>query len=223
MVDKHSFTYVSLTGIEKEYYGVELGMNIKATDWLSIKALGTISDAKYVNNADVTYMLSEDGRTYSDKCHNIGMREGCTPLTAASLGLSFNYKRWYIDLIGNYYDRIYLYYTPVTRYEGRLGWNNDGTAKDYSTIPDQAEGKGGFMLDASIGRSFYLRHGNRIGFNLMLTNILNNTSIVTGGREQSRTDIDEAGNSIRTYSFQNNPYKFYANGINGMFLVTYYF
>jgi hypothetical protein len=79
------------------------------------------------------------------------------------------------------------------------------------------------MLDASIGRSFYLRHGNRIGFNLMLTNILNNTSIVTGGREQSRTDIDEAGNSIRTYSFQNNPYKFYANGINGMFLVTYYF
>lgn len=223
MDDKRSFTYVSLTGIEKEYYGIELGMDFKVNDWLNIKALGTISDAKYANNADVAYMLSEDGCTYYDKCHNIGMREGCTPLTAASIDLSFHTRGWYIDLIGNYYDRIYLYYTPVTRYEGRLSWNNDGTAKDYSSIPDQAEGKGGFMLDASIGRSFYLRHGRRLGFNLMLTNILNNTKIVTGGREQSRTDIDEAGNSIRTYSFQNNPYKFYANGINGMLMMTYYF
>ena len=57
----------------------------------------------------------------------------------------------------------------------------------------------------------------------MLTNILNNLNIVTGGREQSRTDIDENGESIRTYSFQNSPYKYYANGINGMLMFTLYF
>jgi len=221
--DKRSFTYVSLTGIEKEYYGVELGLNVKVTDWLNVKGLATVSEAKYVNNADVAYMLAEDGRTFYDRVHNEGMREGCTPLSAYSLDLSYHANGWYIDLIGNYYDRIYLYYTPVTRYEGRLKWNNEGTDKDYSSIPDQAKGNGGFMLDASIGKSYYLSHGRRIGFNLMLTNILNNQSIVTGGREQSRTDIDENGESIRTYSFQNSPYKFYANGINGMFIVTYYF
>ena len=223
MDDRRSFTYVSLSGIEKEYYGVELGLNYKVNDWLNIKALGTISEAKYVNNADVAYMLSEDGKTYYDRVHNEGMREGCTPLSAFSLDLAYHANGWYIDLIGNYYDRIYLYYTPVTRYEGRLKWNNDGTAKDYSTIPDQAMGHGGFMLDASIGRQFYLSHGRRIGFNLMMTNILNNMSIVTGGREQSRTDTDENGESIRTYSFQNSPYKYYANGTNGMLMVTYYF
>ena len=221
--DKRSFTYVSLTGIEKEYYGVELGLNVKVTDWLNVKGLATVSEAMYVNNADVAYMLAEDGRTFYDRVHNEGMREGCTPLSAYSLDLSYHANGWYIDLIGNYYDRIYLYYTPVTRYEGRLKWNNEGTDKDYSSIPDQAKGNGGFMLDASIGKSYYLSHGRRIGFNLMLTNILNNQSIVTGGREQSRTDIDENGESIRTYSFQNSPYKFYANGINGMFIVTYYF
>ena len=223
MDDKHSFTYVSLSGIEKEYYGVEVGVNYKATEWLNIKALATISDAKYTNNADVAYMLSEDGKTYNDRVHSEGMREGCTPLSAFSLDLNMHVGRWYIDLIGNYYDRIYLYYTPVTRYEGRLKWNNDGTAKDYSTLPDQAKGHGGFMLDASIGRQYYLSNGRRLGFNLMLTNILNNMNIVTGGREQSRTDTDENGESIRTYSFQNSPYKFYANGINGMFILTYYF
>ena len=222
MDDKHSFTYVSLSGIEKEFYGVELGLNYKVNDELNVKALGTISDAKYVNNADVAYMLSEDGRTYYDKVHNEGMREGCTPLSAFSLDLSYHANGWYIDLIGNYFDRIYLYYTPVTRYESRLKYNNDGTAKDYSTLPDQAKGHGGFMLDASIGRQFYLKQGRRIGFNLILTNILNNMNIVTGGREQSRTDTDENGESIRTYSFQNSPYKYYANGTNGMLTVTYY-
>jgi hypothetical protein len=223
MDDRRSFTYVSLSGIEKEYYGVELGMNIKITDWLNLKALGTISDAKYTNNANVAYMLSEDGVTYYDRVHSEGMREGCTPLSAGSIALNMNVRRWYIDIIGNYYDRIYLYYTPVTRYEGRLKYNNDGTEKDYSTIPDQEKGKGGFMLDASIGRQFFLKNGCRLGINLMLTNILNNMDIVTGGREQSRTDIDEEGNSIRTYSFQNSPYKYYANGINGMLMLTYYF
>ena len=225
MDDRRSFTYVSLTGIEKKYYGVEVGANVKLTDWLNAKLLATVSDAKYTNNANVSYMLSEDGRTYHDRVHNEGMREGCTPLSAYSLDLSCHTGGWYIDLIGNYYDRIHLYYTPVTRYESHLQWayNNEGTGIEYTNLPSQAKGHGGFMLDASIGRSLYLKNGRRLGFNLMLTNILNNRSIVTGGREQSRTDVDENGESIRTYSFQDNPYKFYANGINGMFIMTYYF
>ena len=224
MDDRRSFTYVSLTGIQKEYYGVELGLNVKLTNWLNIKALGTVSDALYTNNADVRYMLSEDGRTYDDTVLNSGMREGCTPLTAGSIDLSIHTNGWFIDLIGNYYDRIYLYYTPVTRYKSHqtVTYDNDGNEESYN-LPDQAKGKGGFMLDASIGKNFYLSHGRRLGFNLMLTNILNNTKIVTGGREQSRTDVDENGESIRTYSFMNSPYKFYANGINGMFMINYYF
>jgi hypothetical protein len=57
----------------------------------------------------------------------------------------------------------------------------------------------------------------------MLTNLLNNQKIVTGGMEQNRTDVDENGEAIRTYSFANNPKKFYANGINGMLMINYSF
>ena len=225
MDDRNSFTYVSINGIEKEYYGVELGLNFKLTDWLNVKTIGTISDAKYTNNADVFYTLSEDGKTYQDVVLNKGMREGCTPLTAGSIGLNIHYSGWFVDLIGNYYDRIYLYYTPVTRYKSNAhnkhDDNNDGNFTYYAD--DQAKGKGGFMLDASIGKQFNMRHGRRIGFNLMLTNILNNMKIVTGGREQSRTDTDEENNARRTYKFEKSPYKYYANGINGMFMINYYF
>jgi hypothetical protein len=57
----------------------------------------------------------------------------------------------------------------------------------------------------------------------MVSNILNNTKICTGGMEQNRRDKDAAGESIRTYSFENSPKKFYANGINGMLQFTYLF
>ena len=223
MDDRHSFTYVALSGISKEYYGLELGLNFKLTDWLNLKALGYISEAKYINNANVEYLLSEDGKPYTDVCVNKGMREGGTPLRAGSLDVSYHANGWYIDLIGNYYDKVYLYYSPVTRYENRLKPNLDGTGKDYSSIPEQSKGKGGFMLNASIGKSMYLPHGRSLRLNLMLTNLLNNRKFCTGGMEQNRTDVDESGETIRTYSFANNPKKFYANGINGMFMITYLF
>ena len=215
-----SFAFVTVSGIKKEYYGVEVGANLKLTDWLNLKALGTVSEAKYVNDADYAYTLDKDGRTNYDRVLTKGIREGNTPLSAFSLDLAYHAQGWYIDLIGNYYDRIYLYYSSVTRRESQFPFNNDGTTRDRSSIPDQAKGHGGFMLDASIGKQFYLKHGRRLGINLMLTNILNNMDIVTGGREQSRIDAQE---KPRAYTFQYSPYKFYANGINGMLMLNYHF
>ena len=225
----HSFTYISLTGINKEYYGIELGMNFKVTELFSIKTLGTISEAKYINNANVTYMMSNaepDAKTgslyHEDICVNKGMREGGTPLAAASIDLSYRYKFWYFDLIGNYYDKIYLYYSPITRYYNDFPDPDNDGVHDLSTLPEQAKGKGGFMLDASISKSFRLKKG-QLRVNLMVSNILNNTKICTGGMEQNRRDKDAQGETIRTYSFQNSPKKFYANGINGMLQFTYLF
>jgi len=231
-----SFAYVSLSGIEKQYYGVELGLNVKATEWLNIKALGTVSEAKYTSDADMQTVLSNSPKVTTDKCLTNGMREGSTPLTAGSLDFSFKYKFWFIDIIGNYYDNIYLYYGPVHRATKALMQQNvlvDGVQTVQYDIPDQAEGKGGFMLDASIGKTFRLRHGRRIGFNLMLTNILNNINICTGGSEINRIDTkreeDSEGNATITkrtnnaYNFQNSPRRFYANGTNGMLMMTYYF
>ena len=217
---QNSFSYISLTGISKEYLGVELGMNFKLSNVFNIKALGTISDAKYTNNSNVRYMLSEDGKYHDDICLNKDMREGGTPLTAGSIDLSYHANGWYIDLIGNYYDRIYLYYSPIVRYYSDFPKDDNGN-RVIADI-DQAKGKGGFMLDASIGKSIYTKKG-QLSVNLMLTNILNNIKIVTGGMEQNRRDKDEEGETIRTYSFKDSPKKFYANGTNGMLMISYKF
>ena len=231
--DVNSFTYVSLQGVEKDYYGVELGLRFKVTSDFNIVFLGSMSEAKYTKDTDVQYMHSTSAEMHSDICYNKDMREGGTPLTAASLGLDYRIKGWWLNLSGNYYDRIYLGYSPNQRYLNTLVTGGSLDNSGNPIVPDQAKGKGGFMVDASIGRQFYVKH-NVLGVNLMLCNILNNTRIVTGGYEQSRSNYSvnstttETGTayemgSVRTYKFDKNPKKFYAQGFNFMLNINYRF
>lgn len=240
--DINSFSYVSLTDGKKEYYGLEAGMKIKINSAFDVKLIGQISDAKNVNNAKVRYMNStsgayeglgsKDGATVNNgmdyqTCYNDGMREAGTPLTAASLGVSYHKGGWYLDLNCNWYDRIYLSYAPNMRYlktlearQASLGDVFEGN--DFnSSVLDQQKGHGGFMLDGSIGRSIYLKRG-MLSINLSITNILNNENLCTGGFEQSRSSWTSSNNS-RTYRFDKNPMRFYAYGTNGMLNVTYRF
>ena len=226
--DINSFSYVSLTGIQKEYYGVEAGLRFKVTSAFDINLIGTINDAKIINNSKVRYMNSTSALYTDDIVYNKGMRDSGTPLTAASLGLSYHSGGWYIDLSCNYYDRIYLSYSPSYRYGETLDTRHSITGDIYDNndnvnpeAVEQAKGHGGFMLDGSIGRSIYLKRG-MLSINLMVTNILNNQNLCTGGYEQSRSDYTNSG-SIRAYRFSKNPMKFYAYGTNGMLNITYRF
>ena len=226
--DINSFSYVSLTGIQKEYYGVEAGLRFKVTSAFDINFIGTINDAKIINNSKVRYMNSTSALYTDDIVYNKGMRDSGTPLTAASLGLSYHSGGWYIDLSCNYYDRIYLSYSPSYRYGETLDTRHSITGDIYDNndnvnpeAVEQAKGHGGFMLDGSIGRSIYLKRG-MLSINLMVTNILNNQNLCTGGYEQSRSDYTNSGN-IRAYRFSKNPMKFYAYGTNGMLNITYRF
>lgn len=225
--DINSFSYVSLTGIKKEYYGLEAGLRFKVTSAFDINLLGTISDAKIRNNSHVRYMNSTSAEYTDEIVYNKGMRDSGTPLTAASLGLSYHSGGWYIDLNCNYYDRIYLSYAPSYRYQSTLDTRHEiygNVYNDGKLIPsavEQAEGHGGFMLDGSIGRSIYLKRG-MLSINLMVTNILNNQNLCTGGYEQSRSNYTASGNT-RAYSFSRNPMRFYAYGTNGMLNITYRF
>lgn len=224
--DTNSFTYNSFNGVEKNYYGAELGLNFKVTSSFDINVIGTWAEAKYMSNTDVVYMISTSADRKSDVCYNKGMRESGTPLAAASIGLNYRVRGWYLSLIGNYYDRIYLSYSPNRRYLANM--TNAGLVQNDGSVdvPSQAKGDGGFMLDASIGKQFRVGH-NPLSVNLMLTNILNNRSITTGGYEQSRSDYSVNSTtqltSQRTYSFSRNPKKYYAQGFNFMLNLNYRF
>ncbi len=210
--DQSSFSYVSLSGISKYFYGAELGAKIKVTSNFDIMLMGTYSEAKYMNDANATWMLSNSGESNTETCYTKGMREGGTPLAVGTIGLNYRYNGWYFSLNGNYYDRIYLSYSAYQRLASVAGAENDGSP----TRIDQAKGDGGFMLDASIGHSFRVA-GHPLNVNLMLTNITNNEDITTGGYEQSRADRESG------YNFTHNPKKYYAQGFNFMLNLNYRF
>ena len=222
----NSFVYFSLPGLEKEYYGVELGLDVKLTSFLNFKAIGTMSDNRILNNINTTRSESLTGDLNTEMTYIKGMRESGTPLTVGSLGLSFHQSGWFIDLNANYYDRIYLSYAPIYRSFSEL--SRAGLLdNDLNPLPgsiDQAKGHGGWMMDGSIGKSIRLKHGS-LNFNLMVTNILNNQKIVSGGYEMSRSDYSGSGDNSkeRVYKFSKNPKKFYVFGTNGMFQVSYRF
>ena len=222
----NSFVYFSLPGLEKEYYGVELGIDVKLTSFLNFKAIGTMSDNKILKNIETIRSESLTGDLNKEMTYIKGMRESGTPLTVGSLGLSFHQSGWFIDLNANYYDRIYLSYAPIYRTFSELS-RAGMLDNDLNPLPgsvDQTKGHGGWMMDGSIGKSIRLKHGS-LNFNLMVTNILNNQKIVSGGYEQSRSDYSGSGDSSkeRVYKFSKNPKKFYVFGTNGMFQVSYRF
>lgn len=224
--DGDGFTYMSMTGIEKIYYGAELGVRANVAPSLDAVLLTSLSEAKYSKNVDAIFTRSNDNRVTKDVVMADGMREDGTPLSIVSLGLEYNIKGWYFELTGNYYDRIYLSFSPVLRTTDALknSGKYDNATDSYAKV-DQAKGDGGFMLDGSVGKNIRLKRGS-IYCGLMVANILNNTNICTGGYEQSRSDIKFTDGEVsgrKTYQFSRNPKKYYAWGINGMLNIIYKF
>ena len=144
-----------------------------------------------------------------------GVKVDGTPLTALSLGVDYNVNGWYLSANVNYYDNIYIDASKYARLEGVVGEPviDATTGKEVIDIPSQYKGKGGFMVDASIGKSISLKRGKKLNINLSLNNILNNQNMVTGGYEQNRGD-SYADGEARTYKFSKNPFLYYANAFN---------
>ena len=76
----------------------------------------------------------------------------------------------------------------------------------------QEEFNPAFLLNASLGKSWYINRKYNFGFSLNIQNLLNNTDVRTGGYEQSRL-ISSTGKD-RYYRFDSK--YFYMPGINYM-------
>jgi len=277
--DQHStFTYLTMSGIEKQYYGVEAALVYQITSALSVNLMGSYGDAKYVNNpyAQVNYEGMRGSEIEKlNTCVNPvtkqkmplqviadGMRVGGTPLTAVSLGVNYNVNGWFFEANLNYYDRVYLafsqyrrlnstyrtggkFYTPssidangrpsfdVTKAEleanGGILFDNKGNVLDEFSI-EQEKFKGGFMLDASIGKYIRLKKGKSLSINLSMQNLTNNKNMRTGGYEQNRDDnyYNESGGEYtkgenKAYRFSKNAKYYYAHAFNAFLNIGFRF
>lgn len=154
------------------------------------------------------------------------------PQLAVSATLSyFHPQMWFADVTLSYFDKNYLDFSPsrFTEMNVKGGYypNKDGQLQYYAGYTEEQKAllgtqerlKGGFLLDASVGKVIYFNNRKQqLNINLSLNNLLNNTDLVTGGYQQARLSRNtrSAVKAIQTVDKFPNRY-YYAWGFN-MFL-----
>ena len=211
-----------LSGVNKIYQGVELGVSVPINSMFSVSAAGTYADYHYTS--DAMGIKSYENGAVDDITETVltkGLRINSGPQMAANFTIDFFHNLWFADITLNYYDNNYLDFAP-----NRFTKNNQQVLKNYPHLYEklgkQEKLQAGFMLDASIGKLIYLKNRKTLNFNLSMSNILNNTNMITGGYQQARMPMSSGAINPKGADWFANKY-YYAWGFNMFFHVGYKF
>lgn len=173
----------------------------------------------YKKDGEGNYVTDESGSPVVERVQRHFV--GSTPQIAASIGLNYRSSKYLfagIDL--QYFDKMYLDMNPLYRTDlAVLGPDQVWTPAEEEYMTAQEKFAPQFILNANIGKSWYIDRKYNIGFSLEIKNILNNTNLRTGGYEQTR--LIDSENNERYYRFDSK--YFYMQGINYMLNIYFRF
>jgi len=209
--DAHNFLNFIMTGIDKTHQGIEFGAEYTVIPGLSVFGVGSLGYYRWTSRPDFTIFLDNSaGLNYAqDIVYAEGYLVSGTPQTAFSGGIKyFAPKYWRFGINANYLDDSYLSFSALSRTIKPLKFFMDDQRTDprFTDFVEQTKVPSSFTLDAFIGKSFRFNYKYYLNISLNVTNLLNNTSVYTGGYEQARLlgegDLDDLDN------FENKLYYF---------------
>lgn len=188
-----NFVNYSMQGINKTHQGIEAAIDGNIIGGLSAYAVASLGYYRYTSRPTVTITVDNNAEILAQNktVYIQGFLVDGTPQTAGSAGLKYRTgSYWFFGINANYVDDIFLSANPERRTEDAVLFIPENSA-EWNAIVDQTKLPSGYTLDASIGKSFRFNHKYYLNLNLNLSNILNNQSIITGGYEQLRYDIED--------------------------------
>lgn len=210
--DFSSMVNYAISGIDQRYIGIEAGAEIKLSSMFSLIMAGTWGDYRYTDRAHVA-MNAENGTDFEGEMVRTvywkNFHVAGSPQVAVTGGLKFNYNYWWVNINCNWFDKIYCDLNPERRTSEARG-SLDENSVLYHQIADQTRLPGQFTVDLSVSKSWRVK-GHLLGFNLSITNLLNNKNLVTTAWEQYRFDYTN-------YNVNKYPNKYYY-----AFGTTFYF
>lgn len=234
---QNSFTNFAMSGIDQRHIGLELGFkvplpvpNLALQGVVSYGQFVYTSNPKMYQTYDNSVAIVED--TYGVtipywKSHptadgkTVKHYVSGTPQLATSLGLSWNKNYWFVDADVDYFDFAYLDMNPLYRTDmATSGPDKTVTPTEIEYMAAQEKFKGAVLVNASVGKSWYIKRNYQLGFSLQVKNILNTTNLRTGGYEQTRL-VDNTVSKERYYRFDSK--YFYMSGINYMLNIYFRF
>ena len=167
---------------------------------------------KYEEDGMTVYETDTEGNFIVEK--NQKHYVPSTPQFAADLG--FNYRTnsyWFFEIDAQYFANSYLDMNPLYRTDLAVaGPDKIITPTEVEYMAAQEKFAPAFLLNASVGKSWYIDRKYNFGFSLNIQNITNNRNVKTGGYEQTR--LIDSKSMERYYRFDSK--YFYMQGINYM-------
>ena len=232
---QNAFSNFAINGINQRHMGIELGFKTPTflVPNLSVQGVLALGENIYTSTPTLTQTLDNSADVVmqdvmvpywsktmlSDGTVTQKHYVPSTPQTAASLGLSYNYNYWFIDADVEYFDRAYLDMNPLYRTDFAVaGLDNFITDEEVLYMTTQEKFKAAWLLNFSVGKSWYIQRKYQIGISANVKNLLNNKSVKTGGYEQTRM-VDNTATKERYYRFDSK--YFYMAGTN--YMINLYF
>ena len=234
---QNSFTNFALTGIDERHVGMEMGCKIP-TDFPNLALQGVIGYGEYYytsnpkmyqtidNNATIVegtygvvvpYWKSHPGVDGTIVRHYVES----TPQLAVSLGLAWNWNYWFVDADIDYFGHSYLSMNPLYRTDyATAGPDREVTPFEVAYMCEQEKFDPQWLLNLSVGKSWYIQRKYQLGFSLNAKNLLNNTWVKTGGYEQTRIVKNTVAKEM-FYRFDSK--YFYMSGFNYMLNIYFRF
>ena len=234
---QNSFTNFAMSGIDERHIGVELGFKVP-TPVPNISVQGVLSYGQYIYTSNPTmYQTYDNSAEYVAGTYGVVIpywkshptADGktvqhyvpSTPQLATSLGLAWNKNYWFIDTDVDFFGNSYLDMNPLYRTDmATAGPDNTVTAQEIEYMAAQEKFKNFMLVNASVGKSWYIQRKYQLGFSLQVKNLLNNKDVRTGGYEQTRL-VDNTVSKERFYRFDSK--YFYMSGINYMLNIYFRF
>ncbi len=234
---QNSFTNFAMSGIDERHIGVELGFKVP-TPVPNLSVQGVLSYGQYIYTSNPTmYQTYDNSAEYVAGTYGVVIpywkshptADGktvqhyvpSTPQLATSLGLAWNKNYWFIDADVDFFGNSYLDMNPLYRTDmATAGPDGQVTAQEIEYMAAQEKFKNFMLVNASVGKSWYIQRKYQLGFSLQVKNLLNNKDVRTGGYEQTRL-VDNTVSKERFYRFDSK--YFYMSGINYMLNIYFRF
>lgn len=234
---QNSFANFAMSGIDQRHIGLELGFKVPLpVPNLALQGVVSYGQFVYTSNPKMYQTYDNSAAIVEDtygvtipywKSHptadgkTVKHYVSGTPQLATSLGLSWNKNYWFVDADVDYFDFAYLDMNPLYRTDmATSGPDKTVTPTEIEYMAAQEKFKGAVLVNASVGKSWYIKRNYQLGFSLQVKNILNTTNLRTGGYEQTRL-VDNTVSKERYYRFDSK--YFYMSGINYMLNIYFRF
>lgn len=209
--DLETMVNYTISGLETEQKGIEVGLEYKIWKGLSVSAAGLFSRAQYKNNP-IGIRNYENGaaddvqrRTYLKNYYI-----GCTPQLAGSMAVKYNVNMWFFEVNANWLGQNYVDLAYSRHEEMPNLWKVCTSVEQYQEARErymhQDRLNNAFYMNASVGKMWYTKFG-AVNLNVSANNFLNNRDIQMSGYQEGKIDI-------KTYNVNKFANKYtYAQGI----------